>query len=176
MTAHRLDRRLAVIDRFYLTNVTNRAFNDYFGNTSYGCLTEFVHPDDKEKLIELIDSFDGSPVGKCFLFRDYKGEYRQNLIKLLSFENNDALRNIDIEMIDIDSVVETNRRICDDIAMERVVMGLTGEYVFAYSEKTGDIKIVRYEGISREVITRMPIEDGKAICLMAEFLKRTLLN
>ena len=61
-------------------------------------------------------------------------------------------------MIDIDSVVETNRRICDDIAMERVVMGLTGEYVFAYSEKTGDIKIVRYEGISREVITRMPID------------------
>ena len=55
-----------------------------------------LHPDDKEKLIELIDSFDGSPVGKCFLFRDYKGEYRQNLIKLLSFENNDALRNIDI--------------------------------------------------------------------------------
>ena len=45
-------------------------------------------------------------MGKCFLFRDYKGEYRQNLIKLLSFENNDALRNIDIEMIDIDSVVE----------------------------------------------------------------------
>ena len=33
VTAHRLDRRLAVIDRFYLTNVTNRAFNDYFGNT-----------------------------------------------------------------------------------------------------------------------------------------------
>ena len=60
VTAHRLDRRLAVIDRFYLTNVTNRAFNDYFGNASYGCLTEFVHPDDKEKLIELIDSFDGS--------------------------------------------------------------------------------------------------------------------
>ena len=30
VTAHRLDRRLAVIDRFYLTNVTNRAFNDYF--------------------------------------------------------------------------------------------------------------------------------------------------
>ena len=55
VTAHRLDRRLAVIDRFYLTNVTNRAFNDYFGNTSYGCLTEFVHPDDKEKLIELIE-------------------------------------------------------------------------------------------------------------------------
>ena len=49
VTAHRLDRRLAVIDRFYLTNVTNRAFNDYFGNTSYGCLTEFVHPDDKER-------------------------------------------------------------------------------------------------------------------------------
>ena len=176
VTAHRLDRRLAVIDRFYLTNVTNRAFNDYFGNTSYGCLTEFVHPDDKEKLIELIDSFDGSPVGKCFLFRDYKGEYRQNLIKLLSFENNDALRNIDIEMIDIDSVVETNRRICDDIAMERVVMGLTGEYVFAYSEKTGDIKIVRYEGISREVITRMPIDEWEAYMLDGRILEEDVVE
>ena len=176
VTAHRLDRRLAVIDRFYLTNVTNRAFNDYFGNTSYGCLTEFVHPDDKEKLIELIDSFDGSPVGKCFLFRDYKGEYRQNIIKLLSFENNDALRNIDIEMIDIDSVVETNRRICDDIAMERVVMGLTGEYVFAYSEKTGDIKIVRYEGISREVITRMPIDEWEAYMLDGRILEEDVVE
>ena len=45
VTAHRLDRRLAVIDRFYLTNVTNRAFNDYFGNASYGCLSEFMHPE-----------------------------------------------------------------------------------------------------------------------------------
>lgn len=79
VTAHRLDRRLAVIDRFYLTNVTNRAFNDYFGNTSYGCLTEFVHPDDKEKLIELIDSFDGSPVGKCF----YSGTIRGSTDRIL---------------------------------------------------------------------------------------------
>ena len=115
-------------------------------------------------------------MGKCFLFRDYKGEYRQNLIKLLSFENNDALRNIDIEMIDIDSVVETNRRICDDIAMERVVMGLTGEYVFAYSEKTGDIKIVRYEGISREVITRMPIDEWEAYMLDGRILEEDVVE
>lgn len=39
IAAHRLDRRKAVIDRFYLTSVTNRAFNEYFGNVTYGCLT-----------------------------------------------------------------------------------------------------------------------------------------
>ena len=51
------------------------------------------------------------------------------------------LRNIDIEMLDIDSIVETNYKICDDIARERLVMGLTGEYVFTYSGQSGDIKI-----------------------------------
>ena len=40
IAAHRFDRRKAVIDRFYLTSVTNRAFNEYFGNVTYGCLTE----------------------------------------------------------------------------------------------------------------------------------------
>ena len=59
IAAHRLDRRKAVIDRFYLTSVTNRAFNEYFGNVTYGCLTEFVNPGEKESFIEFIDGFDG---------------------------------------------------------------------------------------------------------------------
>ena len=58
IAAHRLDRRKAVIDRFYLTSVTNRAFNEYFGNVTYGCLTEFVNPGEKESFIEFIDGFD----------------------------------------------------------------------------------------------------------------------
>lgn len=59
----------------------------------------------------------------------------------MSFENNDALRNIDIEMIDIDSVVETNRRICDDIAMERVVMGLTGSMYLRILRRLGILRL-----------------------------------
>ncbi len=159
IAAHRLDKRLAVIDRFYLTSVTNRAFNDYFGNATYGCITEFVNPGEKDSFIEFIDGFDGVEAEKCFLFKNGNGEYRLNLVKLLAFEGDSVLRNIDIEMLDIDSIVETNYHICDDISRERVVMGLTGEYVFTYSEKTGDIKIVRYEGSSREVIVRMPLDE-----------------
>ncbi len=64
-------------------------------------------------------------------------------------------------MVDIDSVVEVNYRICDDISRERVIMGLTGEYVFTYSELTGDIKIVRYEASSREVIVRLPLDEWR---------------
>lgn len=165
ISVHRLDRRLAVIDRFYLTNVTNRAFNDYFGNTTYGCITEFVHPDDKEQLINFIESFNGVETGKCFLFRNNKGEYRQNLIKLTAFEGDCVLRNIDIEMIDVDSAVDINYRICDDIARERAVMGLTGEYVFVYSESTSEMKIVRYERNSREVISRMSIDEWREYML-----------
>ena len=71
------------------------------------------------------------------------------------------LRNIDIEMLDIDSIVETNYKICDDIARERLVMGLTGEYVFTYSGQSGDIKIVRYEGSTREVRVRMPLDEWR---------------
>lgn len=161
MAAHRFDRRMAVIDRFYLTSVTNRAFNDYFGNVTYGCITEFVNPDEKESFIEFIDGFSGEETEKCFLLKNSDGEYRLNLVKLTAFEGEPVLRNIDIEMVDIDSVVEVNYRICDDISRERVIMGLTGEYVFTYSELTGDIKIVRYEASSREVIVRLPLDEWR---------------
>lgn len=161
MVAHRFDRRMAVIDRFYLTSVTNRAFNDYFGNATYGCITEFVNPDEKESFIEFIDGFSGEETEKCFLLKNSDGEYRLNLVKLTAFEGEPVLRNIDIEMVDIDSVVEVNYRICDDISRERVIMGLTGEYVFTYSELTGDIKIVRYEASSREVIVRLPLDEWR---------------
>lgn len=161
MAAHRFDRRLAVIDRFYLTSVTNRAFNDYFGNATYGCITEFVNPDEKESFIEFIDGFSGEEIEKCFLLKNSDGEYRLNLVKLTAFEGEPVLRNIDIEMVDIDSVVEVNYRICDDISRERVIMGLTGEYVFTYSELTGDIKIVRYEASSREVIVRLSLDEWR---------------
>lgn len=161
IAAHRLDRRKAVIDRFYLTSVTNRAFNEYFGNVTYGCLTEFVNPGEKESFIEFIDGFDGVETEKCFLFKNGNGEYRLNLIKLIAFEGDSVLRNIDIEMLDIDSIVETNYKICDDIARERLVMGLTGEYVFTYSGQSGDIKIVRYEGSTREVRVRMPLDEWR---------------
>lgn len=161
MAAHRFDRRLAVIDRFYLTSVTNRAFNDYFGNATYGCITEFVNPDEKESFIEFIDGFSGEEIEKCFLLKNSDGEYRLNLVKLTAFEGEPVLRNIDIEMVDIDSVVEVNYRICDDISRERVIMGLTGEYVFTYSELTGDIKIVRYEASSREIIVRLPLDEWR---------------
>lgn len=161
MAAHRFDRRMAVIDRFYLTSVTNRAFNDYFGNATYGCITEFVNPDEKESFIEFIDGFSGEETEKCFLLKNSDGEYRLNLVKLTAFDGEPVLRNIDIEMVDIDSVVEVNYRICDDISRERVIMGLTGEYVFTYSELTGDIKIVRYEASSREVIVRLPLDEWR---------------
>lgn len=161
MAAHRFDRRMAVIDRFYLTSVTNRAFNDYFGNATYGCITEFVNPDEKESFIEFIDGFSGEETEKCFLLKNSDGEYRLNLVKLTAFEGEPVLRNIDIEMVDIDSVVEVNYRICDDISRERVIMGLTGEYVFTYSELTGDIKIVRYEASSRKVIVRLPLDEWR---------------
>ena len=161
IAAHRLDRRKAVIDRFYLTSVTNRAFNEYFGNVTYGCLTEFVNPGEKESFIEFIDGFDGVETEKCFSFKNGNGEYRLNLIKLIAFEGDSVLRNIDIEMLDIDSIVETNYKICDDIARERLIMGLTGEYVFTYSDQSGDIKIVRYEGSTREVIVRMPLDEWR---------------
>lgn len=161
MAAHRFDRRMAVIDRFYLTSVTNRAFNDYFGNATYGCITEFVNPDEKESFIEFIDGFSGEETEKCFLLKNSDGEYRLNLVKLTAFEGEPVLRNIDIEMVDIDSVVEVNYRICDDISRERVIMGLTGEYVFTYSELTRDIKIVRYEASSREVIVRLPLDEWR---------------
>lgn len=161
IAAHRLDRRKAVIDRFYLTSVTNRAFNEYFGNVTYGCLTEFVNPGEKESFIEFIDGFDGVETEKCFSFKNGNGEYRLNLIKLIAFEGDSVLRNIDIEMLDIDSIVETNYKICDDIARERLIMGLTGEYVFTYSDQSGDIKIVRYGGSTREVIVRMPLDEWR---------------
>ena len=124
-------------------------------------LLSLLIPTKKESFIEFIDGFSGEETEKCFLLKNSDGEYRLNLVKLTAFEGEPVLRNIDIEMVDIDSVVEVNYRICDDISRERVIMGLTGEYVFTYSELTGDIKIVRYEASSREVIVRLPLDEWR---------------
>lgn len=50
MAAHRFDRRMAVIDRFYLTSVTNRAFNDYLGMLRMDVLLSLLIPTKKKVL------------------------------------------------------------------------------------------------------------------------------
>lgn len=156
--AHRLDRRQAVMDKFYLTSVTNKAFSDYFGKMTFGAITEFVHPDDKDDLCLFIDTFDGSPKSECFRFKNADGEYRQNLLRILSSESG-GVGSMDIEMVDVDAAVESNYRICDDIMRERIALGLTGEYIFYYDDESHNFKITKCELYARDIIVRENIDE-----------------
>lgn len=160
-TSNRLIRRLAVIDRFGLTSVTNKAFNEYFQKAVYGSLTDFVYPDEKRILIEFIDAFKGEPISRVFRFKNAKGVYRQNLLRLLSFDADPELRNINIEMVDIDSAMEVNDQLRDDALRAHISLGLTGEYTFSYENGTNFIKILKYDLYSREIIYRMDIDEWK---------------
>ncbi|MDD5827843.1 MAG: GGDEF domain-containing protein [Lachnospira sp.] len=158
---HRMDRRLASIDKYYLTHVSNKAFSDYFENGSYGCLTEFIRPDERDRLTEFIDTFDGTYKSEVFWFKNYKGEYRLNILRLLSEAAGSKDRSINIEMIDIDNLVKVNDNLRSDVMKHRIMLGLTGSFTFTYSREDNVFSMYRYEQVGREILYKMDIDEWK---------------
>ncbi|MGN0317558.1 MAG: GGDEF domain-containing protein [Lachnospira sp.] len=154
---NRAERRMASIDQFYLVNVSNKPFNDYFAGPAVVCLTEVVHPDDKAELTAFVDSYDGGYVSRIFRFLAKDGNYHYNLLKLLSTYDG-QIRNINIEMIDLDIITEVNDSLKDDISKFKIMLGLTNEFTFTYSSSTRVITIYRYDSDIREVIYKDDID------------------
>lgn len=147
---NRAERRIASIDQFYLVDVSNKSFNDYFAGTSVVCLTEVVHPDDKERMTAFLDSYQSGCVSSIFRFLNKDNVYHYNLLKILSAYDGQR-RSINIEMTDLDIISEVNEYLKDDIGKFKLMLGLTNEYTFTYSGNTGIITIYRYDCEIREI-------------------------
>lgn len=160
--SHRLDKRLAAINSRYEAFVSNKAFTDYFGCTSLDNLLDYVHPDEVVEFKNFIDTFDGNYISKAFRFRLTDGTYRYNILKLISDRLDiEGGRNINIEMVDIDSAVSVNESLVNDINRVRMLLGMTDEYTFTYNRVDNMFILYRYEQYQRTTLYYMDIDEWK---------------
>lgn len=158
---HMMSRRLASVDKYYLISVSSKPFNEYFGEISYGNILEAAYEEDKERLSEFIDSYDGRAKSEIFRFYNAKKEVRYN--HLFLFENKGMNNNhiIDIEMVDIESIEATNKSLRDDVSKHKLLLGLAREYTFTYNRDNNIFSMYRYDVESREIIYKMDLDDWK---------------
>lgn len=169
---HRLDKRRAAIDSKYRAFVTNKAFTDYFEFEHFYTLTDFVHPEDLENLQSFIDGFSGEEnAQKIFRFRFKDGSYRYNLLKLVSKRKGmDGDANIDIEMIDMESMEAVNEHLMSDVSRLRLFLGMTEEYAFSYTRIDNILCVFRYEQYQKVIVYRMDIDEWKQEMLDKGFI------
>ena len=78
---HKMSRRVASVDKYCVVSVSNKAFEEYFGHI-VDTLLEVVAPQDKERLINFIDNYDGTTKSGMFKFINARGEERLSLIHI----------------------------------------------------------------------------------------------
>ena len=71
---HKMSRRIASVDKYCVISVANKAFEEYFGET----LIEVVAPQDKERLMDFIEKYDGTAKSGMFKFINAQGIERYN--------------------------------------------------------------------------------------------------
>lgn len=159
---HSINKRKAVIDGKYRAFVTNKAFTDYFDCEHFYTLTDFVAPEEEAQLREFIGGFLGEPQEKIFKFCFKDGTYRYNLLRLISKKTTaDGDDNIDIEMIDIQSMERVNEHLAADVSRLRMFLGMTEEYAFSYSKPDNVISIFKYEQYQKVTVYKMDIDEWK---------------
>lgn len=127
---HSIDKRRAAIDSRYRAFVTNKAFTDYFEYEHFYTITDFVHPDEVGRLKKFIDEFAGDTQEQVFRFRFKDGSYRYNLLRLLCKKTGmDGGDNIDIEMIDVQSIEAVIEHLTSDVSRLRMFLGMTQEMI-----------------------------------------------
>lgn len=159
---HSIDKRRAAIDSRYRAFVTNKAFTDYFEYEHFYTITDFVHPDEVGRLKKFIDEFAGDTQEQVFRFRFKDGSYRYNLLRLLCKKTGmDGGDNIDIEMIDVQSIEAVIEHLTSDVSRLRMFLGMTQEYAFSYNRSDNIICIFRYEQYQKVIIYKMDIDEWK---------------
>lgn len=106
---HKMSRRIASVDKYCVISVANKAFEEYFGEIKE-TLIEVVAPQDKERLMDFIEKYDGTAKSGMFKFINAQGIERYN--HLFVYERravgNGHMR--DIELVDVESIEEANKR------------------------------------------------------------------
>lgn len=160
---HRLEKRLAAVDQKYNVFVANKAFLAYFENekTRLHKLIDFVHPPDRSAFNAFLADNEPNRSG-VFCFLANNGQYRHNLVRVLSDEKEPSGRwNINIEMIDVESAVTVNEMVITDVKKLRMLFGITDEYTFSYNRSDNIFQMYRYDQYQRVVIYKMDLDDWK---------------
>ncbi|SDM51274.1 GGDEF domain-containing protein [Lachnospira pectinoschiza] len=168
--SNRLNRRIATIDAYYLAIVANKPFTEYFGDTRFSNLTEFVAEEEKINLMDFIDSYEGKELKGIFHFRNHKGEMRLNLITLFAQKTSSARSEINIEMVDVESLANINELLLDDIKKGRALFGLTKEYTFTYDMSNDIFKMCRYDIFSKDTIYKMSLIQWREFMINEGFI------
>lgn len=64
---HKMSRRIASVDKYCVISVANKAFEEYFGEIKE-TLIEVVAPQDKERLMDFIEKYDGTDMREKRVF------------------------------------------------------------------------------------------------------------
>lgn len=138
---HKMSRRVASVDKYCVVSVSNKAFEEYFGHI-VDTLLEVVAPQDKERLINFIDNYDGTAKSGMFKFINARGEERYNHLFVYQQRGagNEHMR--DIELVDVESIEETNKSLRDDVTKHKMLLGLDREYTFTYNKVMETLRFI----------------------------------
>lgn len=170
---HKMNRRLASIDKYYLISVSTKAFNEYFGTSAYGSILEPVVPADKDRLAAFIDSFDGKPRNDIFRFYNSAREEKLNHFFMFPQKGINNSGMVDVEMIDIEAIENVNGSLRDDVSKHKALLGLAREYTFTYNRENNIFSMYRYDVESREIIYKEDIDDWKRRMLSEGYIPET---
>lgn len=170
---HKMSRRIASVDKYCVISVANKAFEEYFGEIKE-TLIEVVAPQDKERLMDFIEKYDGTAKSGMFKFINAQGIERYN--HLFVYERravgNGHMR--DIELVDVESIEEANKSLRDDVSKHKMLLGLDREYTFTYNRDNGIFSMYRYDVDSRDVIYKSDIDEWKKRMLRRDILTRMI--
>lgn len=167
---HKMDRRIASVDKNGVVSVANKAFEEYFGGIIIGTLLEVVAPEDKERLADFIGNYDGTAKSGMFRFVNGEGAVRYNHVYLYERRGVGNGHMRDVELVDVDSMEEANNSLRDDVAKHKILLGLDREYTFTYNRDTEIFSMYRYDVDSREVIYRSDIDEWKRRMLFEGYI------
>lgn len=157
---HKMNRRIASIDKYYVIGVANKAFEEYFGRI-VETLLEVAVPEDKERLMAFIDSYDGAAKSEMFRFIDAQKRVRYNHMYIYAQRGVGNGNNMDIELVDVESMEDTNKSLRDDVSKHKILLGLDREYTFTYNKDNNIFSMYRYDVDSRDVIYKSDIDEWK---------------
>lgn len=170
---HKMSRRIASIDKYCVISVANKAFEEYFGEIKE-TLIEVVAPQDKERLMDFIEKYDGTAKSGMFKFINAQGIERYN--HLFVYERravgNGHMR--DIELVDVESIEEANKSLRDDVSKHKMLLGLDREYTFTYNRDNGIFSMYRYDVDSRDVYISLILMNGRRGCFRRDILTRMI--
>lgn len=174
---HKMSRRIASIDKYCVISVSNKAFEEYFGRI-VDTLLEVVAPQDKERLMDFIDDYDGTAKSAMFKFINAQGEERYNhlLVYPQRGVGNGHMRDIelvDIELVDVESIEDANKSLRDDVSKHKILLGLDREYTFTYNRDNNIFSMYRYDVDSRDVIYKADIDDWKRQMLTEGYIEES---